>query len=1005
MAVNLCFETGTGCPPNFYRYEDTCFGATTLPESDMSKPCLSLGGAPATWSDDKEFEFLVSVLPTNSSNEFPDNPSVGSWSIVTTNRKSPVTYELTTDQSRRSCTICEVRRVNSIYHDASVYYPMDRWHKRQFFDAITGQWVGAASGNNLLLKKSHGNLENAIHVEHPSSRFSLDTNLGDDTVISDTCEDGSCYSDGTTVSFWVNLPPSDENSTGDRFTCLVRTAEEVEYTNYSFCQYAENDAIMTTGSQTWSLFQDIVDNEVTTWAFVVASWVNETFRGCVWPREMQCYVCHSFPICRGCMDEVHRTRLHFGWARATFDEFAVWHRPLEDSEIIHLFNQTEPRLILGSLNDVLSLLDELQSRGTLTPDETKVILDSSLRFVQTNNSLTSADELQAVSRLVVGTIGQARNNNSEVDILLENLQTALDIVSELTDSTHKKLWTLTTSDTNEVPCPCELTTGIGEYAESIAKALHQLNETMTTTLVLADRAAAQITSVAYIEPEDVYGDGENQSLVITIQSVSALTDSSPDASPSVTVSVPLTVLDDQNASLVVVVIYDHVYDIFPSRENSTVLLKEDGSFVPVEDGSTSFISSAVIDVKFIPSPDPDRPFDPPITLTFELGSEQVKAQENNEILDRICVYWDLSYNGTNGTTRGLWSTRGCHRVSYNDTHVTCSCTHLTHFAVLMTREPSDLGGHAKALEILSNIGCALSVSGSGGTVAAILLLRMTTDRVLIHCNLATSMFMAQLLFLSQGSIPPGTVGCKVMAGTMYFFFMASFCWMMIEGLQLYTQVVVVFNQESSKMRLYLAGGWGVPLIMTIIVVGSTHKTIGTRLDSCWLDYSDNSVWSFIVPALLIVVVNLFILLRVTVVIVNLKNHDQLRRDEAAYQKLKYSLKAALTISPLMGSTWLFGVLTLADSSNVGFLYLFVLSNSIQGLLIFILYCLNSQEVRDTFKRRVEMYRLGRSVRRFKIHPTGSSVDTNSTIEKSMATRGIINTVSSTVTTEMHTGGN
>lgn len=47
-----------------------------------------------------------------------------------------------------------------------------------------------------------------------------------------------------------------------------------------------------------------------------------------------------------------------------------------------------------------------------------------------------------------------------------------------------------------------------------------------------------------------------------------------------------------------------------------------------------------------------------------------------------------------------------------------------------------------------------------------------------------------------------------MAGIMYYFFTASFVWMMIEGLQLYTQVVLVFNQESSKMRYYLLGGWG-----------------------------------------------------------------------------------------------------------------------------------------------------------------------------------------------------
>lgn len=49
-----------------------------------------------------------------------------------------------------------------------------------------------------------------------------------------------------------------------------------EYSNYSFCKYSSNDAILTTGSETWSLFQDVIDASSSVWTFVVASWKGGT---------------------------------------------------------------------------------------------------------------------------------------------------------------------------------------------------------------------------------------------------------------------------------------------------------------------------------------------------------------------------------------------------------------------------------------------------------------------------------------------------------------------------------------------------------------------------------------------------------------------------------------------------------------------------------------------------------------------------------------------------------
>lgn len=44
-----------------------------------------------------------------------------------------------------------------------------------------------------------------------------------------------------------------------------------------------------------------------------------------------------------------------------------------------------------------------------------------------------------------------------------------------------------------------------------------------------------------------------------------------------------------------------------------------------------------------------------------------------------CSFWNYSER----SMMGYWSTQGCKLVDSNKTHTTCSCSHLTNFAILM----------------------------------------------------------------------------------------------------------------------------------------------------------------------------------------------------------------------------------------------------------------------------------------------------------------------------------
>jgi len=49
--------------------------------------------------------------------------------------------------------------------------------------------------------------------------------------------------------------------------------------------------------------------------------------------------------------------------------------------------------------------------------------------------------------------------------------------------------------------------------------------------------------------------------------------------------------------------------------------------------------------------------------------------------------------------------------------------------------------------------------------------------------------------------------CVTVAALLQYFLMASFCWMLAEGIYLYLLVVKVYNIEN-KMRTYHVMSWG-----------------------------------------------------------------------------------------------------------------------------------------------------------------------------------------------------
>ena len=71
------------------------------------------------------------------------------------------------------------------------------------------------------------------------------------------------------------------------------------------------------------------------------------------------------------------------------------------------------------------------------------------------------------------------------------------------------------------------------------------------------------------------------------------------------------------------------------------------------------------------------------------------------------------------------------------------------------------------------------------------------------------------------------------------------------------------------------------------------------------------------------------------------------QNKTQVEKVRTGVKASGVILPLLGITWLFGLLSF-NSDTIIFKYIFTIFNSLQGLMIFIFHCLLNKQVRQVF---------------------------------------------------------
>ncbi|KAM9355561.1 uncharacterized protein KZ484_013666 isoform 2-T3 [Pholidichthys leucotaenia] len=332
-----------------------------------------------------------------------------------------------------------------------------------------------------------------------------------------------------------------------------------------------------------------------------------------------------------------------------------------------------------------------------------------------------------------------------------------------------------------------------------------------------------------------------------------------------------------------------------------------------------------------------------VTFTFDRRNESLRNPE--------CVFWNFSLFGG----LGGWDDEGCEFLTSTNETVTCSCNHLTSFSMLMSPYKPPL-----FLDWITYVGLIISVIS---LIICLIIeaivwrkIRRNNTSYLRHVsivNIAVSLLIADIWFFIGAGISeaeePSPPACTAAAFFIHLFYLALFFWMLASALLLLYRTVSVFGGGLSKMSMMAIGfslGYGAPLIIATITIAVTKpsKEYLPRNGVCWLNFQQSyALLAFVIPALLIVLINFIILVMVLYKIVRRRVNPNAAQAGEKHVLLVIARSLAV-LTPLFGLTWSLGIGTMVDPKNIGIHVTFSIFNSLQGFFVLVFGTLLDKKV-------------------------------------------------------------
>ncbi|KAB1259563.1 Adhesion G protein-coupled receptor E2 [Camelus dromedarius] len=263
-----------------------------------------------------------------------------------------------------------------------------------------------------------------------------------------------------------------------------------------------------------------------------------------------------------------------------------------------------------------------------------------------------------------------------------------------------------------------------------------------------------------------------------------------------------------------------------------------------------------------------------------------------------------------------------------------------------------------ALAVITYVGLSLSLLCLLLVALTFLLCKaIQNTSTSLHLQLSICLFLAHLLFLTAIDRTQVKVLCAIVAGALHYLYLAAFTWMLLEGLHLFLTArnltVVNYSSVNRFMKwLMFPVGYGVPAVIVAISAATRPNLYGTptrALSRIKLPQNlENKEFLKRAKGLeKILTVNLALFL-MTLWILKSKL-SSLNSDMSTLQNTRMLTFKATAQLFILGCTWCLGILQVGPAAHV-MAYLFTIINSLQGVFIFLVYCLLSQQVREQWRK-------------------------------------------------------
>ncbi|XP_033108182.1 corticotropin-releasing factor receptor 2-like, partial [Anneissia japonica] len=264
----------------------------------------------------------------------------------------------------------------------------------------------------------------------------------------------------------------------------------------------------------------------------------------------------------------------------------------------------------------------------------------------------------------------------------------------------------------------------------------------------------------------------------------------------------------------------------------------------------------------------------------------------------------------------------------------------------------------------------------------------------IHWNFITSFIFLYIMFFCNHQMVKKSMEnlpvCRLLLTLIIYAQCTNFFWMFVEGLYLYTLVVMALKPEKMTLVKYCLIGWGTPFIITMIYAicelqfgSGCWASVGAEILTPDGEKEPNSVeyleFIFVAPVMLILVTNTFFLFHIGFILMT-KLKASHSFETRQYRK---ALRGILLLLPLLGVT---GIIFVVNSghSNPALIIANALLHSFEGFFVVLIYVFCNQEVQRVIKRKIHHWREEQSLPTRQVSRRGSHSRQNSIVSAMFA---------------------